>query len=107
MCRDSPEWPKRGKWHLDITQAGMFSRHSPLLSKEAGFSRAAIKIKKGALFCSWSNQPSGSWSQVPRMPKSAMKNEKPHSQGTMLLGDKGVLSKLPVQIAVQLKFFQE
>lgn len=41
------------------------------------------------------------------MPKPSMKNEKLHSQRIKLPGDKGVLSKLLMQMTVQLKFLQE
>jgi len=41
------------------------------------------------------------------MPKPVKKNEKSHAQRIKLPGDEGVLSKLLMQMTVQLNFFQE
>lgn len=69
MCRDSPRWQKRGKWRLDITEAGMFQIHSLLLSEAARFSCVARKIEKEhfSAHCptSWS------WSWVPQNAKAS------------------------------------
>lgn len=83
----------------------MFQIHSLLLSEATRFSCVARKIEKEHFLLT--ARLAGVGAGLHRMPKPAMKDEKLHSQRIEFPADYGVLSKLLMQMMVQLKVSRE